>query len=302
MDYQRIMGVEKLAESCHHGQGVRIAILDSGVPRPSLYGRTGACSKRDMDEFGHATAVSSILLGGWGIKGLCSRAHADYIKVLDNDGNGNIKSVVKGIRKAIDLGAGIINLSLGFSRTETCPKDLEKACDMAYEAGRTIICAAGNDGGPVNWPAALKTTISVGSAGKNGLKTAFSSVGEVDFVAPGTNLSVLCPDGRIKTVSGTSFSAALVSGVATLLFGDIRRNELRDPDTEDIREALKRLSSDVAEPGWDKLTGYGLISGRHSDSTVCMKIERGFFDRIIAKIQSLVGFGKTKEKNDGGRV
>ena len=299
MDYQRLMGVERLAESCRGGEGVKIAILDSGMPKPSIFGWPFRFRDGKPDEFGHATAVSSILFGGWGIKGVCECACPYYYSVLDDTGSGSVKSVSRGIMRALDDDVDIINLSLGFVRTEECPKELEKACKKAYKAGKTIICAAGNDGGPVNWPAALGTTISVGSAGGNGLKTAFSSVGEVDFVAPGTNLSVICPDGRIKTVSGTSFSSALVTGVATLLFWKIRHEYLIRPNMNYMLSALKGLSNDVSEPGWDKTTGYGFISGKNADSTVCMKIEQGFFGKIIAKMQSLVGFGKTKEKNDG---
>ena len=299
MDYQKIMGVEKLAEQCKGGGGVKISILDSGFPKPSIFGWPFRLSDVKPDEFGHATEVASILFGGWGIRGVCEYACPYYYSVLDENGTGSVKSVSKGIRRAIDDDVDIINLSLGFMRTEKCPKELEKACEKAFDAGKTVICAAGNDGGPVNWPAALNSTISVGSAGENGLKTSFSSVGEVDFVAPGTNLSVICPDGRIKTVSGTSFSSALVTGVATLLFWKIRHEYLIRPNMNYMLSALKGLSTDVSDPGWDKTTGYGLISGKNADSTVCMKIEQGFFGKIIAKMQSLVGFGKTKEKNDG---
>ena len=299
MDYQRIMGVEKLAESCRGGQGIKIAILDSGMPRRSLYGWPFTFRNVKTDWFGHATAIASMLFGGWGIKGICEMACPFFYPVLDNGGNGSVRSVSKGIRQAIDDDVDIINLSLGFTRTDECPKELEKACKLAYDAGKPIICAAGNDGGPVNWPAALKTTISVGSACENGLKTSFSSVGEVDFVAPGTDLSVLCTDGRLKTVSGTSFSAALVSGVSALLYWRIRNNDLRRPGTEDIRNALKSIASDVGDVGWDCKTGYGMISGNILDPTVCMKIEKGFFDKIIDKIHGLVGFVKTKENNNG---
>ena len=298
MDYQRVIGVENLAEQSGEGCGVRIAVLDSGTPKPGLYGSTSFVPKGEFDEFGHATAVSSILFGGWGIRGVCEDADPVYIKVLDDDGSGSVKSVVKGIYRAIEENSDIINLSIGFARTEKCPKTLENACSAAFESGIPIICAAGNDGGPVNWPAALKTTISVGSAGQNGLRAPFSSVGEVDFVAPGTNLSVSCTDGRIKTVSGTSFSAALVTGVAALLLNDFRFISHTKEDVYALKGALLARSMDVDEKGYDMNTGYGLISGKYADPTVCMRTESGFFDRIIGKIKSILGFN-TKEMRNG---
>ena len=303
MDYRNLMGVECLAASSCNGRGVTVAVLDSGDPKPLCFPACMAIGPEgDVDdEFGHATAVASILFGGTGTRGLCEGAYPLYVKVLDNSGNGSVRSVSDGIRCAIDHGADIINLSLGFARTDKCPKALRKACEMAAGAGKTIVCAAGNDGGPVNWPAALDSTICVGSAGENGLKTAFSSVGEVDFVAPGTNLRVIDQRGLIKTVSGTSYSAALVTGVAALLV-----KKIGSSDIDLVRKALRELAQDVDADGWDKMTGYGLISGRRGtfcDSTVCMKIKPSFFDRILHRIQGLLGLaGSTKQGDKNGRV
>lgn len=300
MDYLRLVGAEKLAENTGDGDGVRIGVVDSGAPPHALFRRTDYASDRALDRFGHATAVASILLGGWGIRGLCENATPVFFKALDDAGNGSARSVAKGIYGAIDADVDLINLSLGFVRTETCPKALEKACSAAFEAGIPVICAAGNDGGPVNWPAALKTTLSVGASGENGLKTPFSSVGEVDFVAPGTNLSVLCPDGRVKTVSGTSFSAALVTGLAALLLNEFRFISRTRDDVYALKGALLARAQDVDAPGYDVNTGYGLISGKNADPTVCMKNGNGFFDRIVGKIKSMLGFNTKETKN--GRI
>lgn len=291
IDYRMVMGVEKLADEAHGGLGVSIAILDSGNPKPlclpscQVYLNEGSQS----DEFGHATAIASILFGGNGIIGLCEGARPYYVKVLDDNGHGTIKSVVDGINWAIDKNVDIINLSLGFIRTERCPRALRKACEKAREAGKVIFCAAGNDGGPVNWPAALKSTFCVGSVAENGLKTSFSSVGEVDFVAPGQNLRVLNQNGSVISVSGTSFSTALVTGIAALLIAKMKDRNPKFVCFESVMGALCRMSSDIDAPGWDKMTGYGLISGKKRDPTVCLGIEHGFFGKIITMIKSLLG-------------
>ena len=301
-DYRRLMCVEDLFSSSNGGEGVKIAVLDSGYPRPFLKVGHQVDKKFDHDDkFGHASGVSTILFGGKWIPGLCEAAEPYYIAVLDNDGSGTVDSVADGIYEAIDLDVDIINLSLGFFRTEKCPKRLEKACQAAFDAKKPIICAAGNDSGPVNWPAALKTTISVGSSDKNSLKTAFSSVGEVDFVAPGVNLSVFDASGREKKVSGTSFSAAIVTGVSALLVNDIRQNEGKF-GVDELRSALKDFSVDVDDEGWDPRTGFGLISGKIHDSTVCMKNRTGIFDRMICKIQGILGFGQKGVRNGGRKV
>ena len=70
------MGVESLSADAGNGIGVRIAILDSGVPKPTCL--PACCAwypETDReDECGHATAVASILFGGCGITGICDRA------------------------------------------------------------------------------------------------------------------------------------------------------------------------------------------------------------------------------------
>jgi subtilisin family serine protease len=271
--------------------------LDSGDPKPRCLPscRVYLGEGNQSDEFGHATAIASILFGGNGITGICEGARSYYVKVLDDNGKGTVKSVVDGIYWAIDNNIDLINLSLGFMRTEKCPKSLEKACNMAREAGKVVFCAAGNDGGPVNWPAALRSTICVGSIAENGLKSSFSSVGEVDFVAPGQNLRVLNTNGNVISVSGTSFSTALVTGVAALIVAKMKAKNPKSVCFESIRWSLRRMSSDIDAPGWDKMTGYGLISGKKRDPTVCLGIETGFFGKIINKLKSLIG-GKTRSK------
>lgn len=292
MDYRRVMGVDSLADK-YGGRNVRIAVLDSGTPPPILGNQSRVLSIFDQndvkdDQFGHATAIGSILFGGEGIRGLCEQAEPVYIKVLNSEGKGSVKSVSNGIFSAIEADVDLINLSLGFLRSENCPKLLEKACEAAYKARKIIICAAGNDGGPVNWPAALKTTICVGSIRKNDTKSVFSSVGEVDFVALGANLPVLTLKGVKKLVAGTSFSTALITGVAALLISE--RKALGMPvGIDEIRSALRSRATDVGAVGWDEETGFGLIAGQEP---VGMKIEKGVFGRIIKNLKSLFGFRK----------
>ncbi len=295
------MGVVELSESAKYGAGVDIAIIDSGCPKPlCIPSGTSYGPSNDLDdEFGHSTSISSIFFGGNGITGLCACARPFYFKALDNDGNGTVESVVECINGAVDHNVDLINLSLGFFRTERCPKSLVEACERAYSLGKPIFCAAGNDGGAVNWPAALKSTICVGSAGKNGLKMPFSSVGEVDFVAPGQSLRVLDKKGCHTLVSGTSFSTALVAGVAALIIAGMKGSR-PNFSVDAVKEALRSIAHDVEDPGWDRKTGYGLISGHQYDSTVCMKIKRGFFGTIFDKIHSLLGF--TEKGEYYGRV
>ena len=305
MDYRKLIGVQRLPAAVTHGRGVRIAILDSGIPPVSRLRRRMPDAPSNLhdqeDRLGHATAVASILFGGRGLTGLCELATALYLKVLDDTGCGLVDTVSAGIQTALEHGADIINLSLGFVRTESCPRALEHACRLAFESGVPVICAAGNDGGPVNWPAALPQTISVGAAGVDGLQTAYSSIGtrrgEIDVIAPGENLPVLNGANRVSTVSGTSFAAALITGLAALLIAE-EKDRQKTISCEEIRYKIRSLATDVGAEGWDVLTGFGIIGGKYRDPTVRQKICGGFFAKIVENIRGLLGLGQ-KEKQHG---
>lgn len=302
MDYRKLIGVQRLPAAVTHGRGVRIAILDSGTPPVRRLRRRMLESPDDHDDrLGHATAIASILFGGRGLTGLCEQAQAFYVKVLDDTGIGSVQSVADGIRTALAHRVDLINLSVGFARTEQCPNELEKACRKAFESGVPVICAAGNDSGPVNWPAALPQTISVGAAGGDGLKTAYSSIGtrrgEIDVIAPGECLPVLDLQNHRTTVSGTSFSTALITGLAALLISELK-DQSRSISCEEIRCKIRSLATDVGAAGWDELTGFGVIGGKYLDRTVGQKMNSGFFDKIKEKIRGLLGLGR-KEKQHG---
>lgn len=283
-----------LASATRYGRGVKVAILDSGRPPPLDEGwdfDVPVEMYRDADTFGHATAVASILFGDGINVGLCRMATPYYVKVLDSCGLGSVKSVVRGIYKAIRHKADVINLSLGFARTDRCPEALEEACKIAYDAGIPVICAAGNDSGDVNWPAALDTTICVGSCDKGGVRASFSCRGEVDFVAPGMRLSVSDLDGSSKFVSGTSFSAALITGVVVLLIKKIQQSG-QSVRVSCVRKELQKMAIDAGDPGWDKDTGYGIVAGKCIDPTVGMQTSKSIFDIIVAGVKNLLGLHK----------
>lgn len=293
------MGVDGLSL----GEGVRVAVLDSGTPPPYLLSNGPRCGDDFFgheDSCGHATAVSSILFGGGGITGLCPKATRIFIKVLDSGGVGSVATVSSGIRRAVEMGADIINLSLGFARTSSCPSELEEACREARESGIAVVCAAGNDGGPVNWPAALGTTLCVGSVSKNGDRASFSSTGEVDFVTFGDGLPVLGLSGGIQMAYGTSFSAAIATGLCAIIMSGARKDG-RCP-VRKVFDGLMAMSKDLGDPGWDDSTGFGVLYGggrfreakgrslrAMMDPALGMKIRTGVFGKIVDIVRGLFG-------------
>jgi subtilisin family serine protease len=92
----------------------------------------------------------------------------------------------------------------------------------AYAASRGVIlvAATGNRGLEMRaWPAEHKWVVGVGSTNLQDVRSTFSNHGYDTFKvgAPGENLITTYPGGRYAAVSGTSFSAALVSGAVAIM-------------------------------------------------------------------------------------
>jgi len=178
------------------GRDVRVAVLDTGLEtsHPDLAdavdavrdftgGRSGAA-----DRVGHGTHVAGTIAArqnGRGIVGVAPECRLLIGKVLGDDGSGDDRSVAAGIDWAVAAGADVVSMSLGSS---VYSETIARAVARAAEAGKFVICAAGNDGpvGTVNYPARLDDTVAVGAVDRTGRICDFSSRGDqVDVCAPG---------------------------------------------------------------------------------------------------------------------
>ena len=129
--------------------------------------------------------------------------------------------------------ARVINLSFGGN--VSCTPDYQRMVDDVTNAGALLVVAAGNNAGPLTRPADCRGVMPVVAVGPNGAKAWYSSFGpQVALSAPGgTDIDgslgmVLSLDNNGATVpatntygrkQGTSFSAPLAAGVATLMLG-----------------------------------------------------------------------------------
>lgn len=215
------------------GKGVLVAVIDSGCQinhsdiRGNIYGYYNAADpsrpKDVTDISGHGTHVAGIIAAednGRGIVGIAPDASLFIIKASnDKDGRFYTSDIIRGINKAIDVGADVINMSFG---GYVYNEDLEDAVNRASNNGALCIAAAGN--GSTNkayYPAAYKACISVASCDSNGKLSAFSNYGDlVDIVAPGEDIWSLYLNNDYGTLSGTSMAAPMVSGVAALIYGN----------------------------------------------------------------------------------
>jgi len=108
------------------GEGVIVAILDSGcdLDHPDLHNNIKVVPganilnprKPPHDDNQHGTHVAGIIAAehnDFGMVGVAPKATIMPIKVLDRNGNGNLETVARGIRFAVEHGANMMCMSLG---------------------------------------------------------------------------------------------------------------------------------------------------------------------------------------------
>jgi len=243
-----------------------VAVIDSGIyaDHPDLAGKVLPgydYLRRDPDpddEVGHGTAVAGIIAAhaddAQGIAGAAGSVKLLPLKVGDASGASSA-TIAEAIYAAIEQGADVINLSLG---ADTPSATLEQAIAYAYEQRVVVVAAAGNKPDAVTFPASYARTISVGGAVADGTALAeFSSrITRVDLVAPAVNnLTTTWSDAGPGwgTVSGTSFSAPIVSGTVALM-----RSVQPELTVEQTRSLLTRTAQPL-QPAGQPGTGAGLL-------------------------------------------
>jgi len=251
------------------GAGVTIAVIDSGSgPHPdldanldqgvNLFGGVNEPGAPDVDTQGHGTHVAGIIAASAnnaaGGVGVAPESRILPIRVLGPDGRGRSGDVVNAVRMAADMGARVINLSLGGDQESVA---LSEAITYATNKGALVIAAAGNDGPTAvpKWPAAFDQTIAVAFVDQNDAPGAKSQVGDyIDITAPGVGI-LSTALGNYGLSTGSSMAAAFVSGAAALLFS--AQPTLTNAQARDI---LLQSATDLGTPGRDPQTGVGLLN------------------------------------------
>lgn len=282
--YHKSIGAEYSRNSGLTGNGVRIAVIDSGVntEHPDFDGvqfeigyncAEGATDIYDVsDMVGHGTMVTGIIASctdnNLGIAGLASDALIIPIKITESQTFG-FSAILKAIKKALEIGCDIINLSLGGPlEDDLALAELKKYVDEAEEKGIIVVSAVGNSAhidNCVNYPAYFENVIGVGSVDENNAVTYFSQRNNgVNVCAPGVKISTLTYDGSvIHSAIGTSFSAPIVTSTLAMV-----KQVCKDFDTEKIMDLLSTTSLDMGNAGYDISYGYGVINIGNIISTI----------------------------------
>jgi len=172
---------------------------------------------------------------GAGVIGVAPGAKIYAVKVLDKNGSGSYSDVMAGIEWAAQNKINVINMSLGGGDYMEAMHNVIKA---ANALGVTIVCAAGNDSGAVNYPAKYPESIAVSASDSSDKLAYFSSRGpEIAVIAPGVNVYSTKLGGGWRTMSGTSMACPHVAGLAALAIGaGISSPEL-------VRQALTKAAT-----------------------------------------------------------
>ncbi|MCR5609739.1 MAG: S8 family peptidase, partial [Lachnospiraceae bacterium] len=210
---------------------VKVAIIDSGIDEfatniPVKERKNFIPGQEEVaalleDVTGHGTSIASILTSNGEdgqIEGISNNIELYSAKVLDSGNSAPVSRIIEAIYWAIEKKVNIISLSFG---TPNYSQALENAVKEAYDNGILIIAAAGNEGEDgVQYPAAFKEVLAVGSVDSDANISDFSSTGEeVEIVAPGERIKATGSfDGSI-IVSGTSIAVPHVVGAAATIWG-----------------------------------------------------------------------------------
>jgi subtilisin family serine protease len=244
------------------GPGVSITIIDTGldVNHPDFAERPNLSLLNEQppvdfrDNLYHGTFVASTAgaaANGVGSVGVYPTSSLRIFKLATLDDPDIIVALDSAAR------GDVVNLSIGgpgYSRS------LYEGVMRAVDRGALVVTAAGNHfgvGNPDIYPADYPHVITVAATDQANRPLFFSSGNPaVDLAAPGADIPVQDPTDPedFVLVDGTSFAAPIVSAVAAWVW--TKRPNL---DRSQVFELLRRSADDIAKPGFDPRTGYGLV-------------------------------------------
>ncbi len=152
-------------EQGNEGQGVLVAVIDSGVNYNHAdiadhlwdggddfphHGWDFANNDDDpMDDYGHGTHCAGIVCGD-GTAGLRTGAAPEAtlmcIKCTDNEGHATSVNMVKGMEFAVEHGCDVISMSMGVAQAEVAEREMfRRTCEALLDAGIVGVFPAGNE-------------------------------------------------------------------------------------------------------------------------------------------------------------
>jgi subtilisin family serine protease len=289
---QKAMRLDQLP-GAYRGQGVKIAIIDSGAAtshdnlRDIKFGFDVLNKKNnpdgwDQDTLGHGSHCAGVIAAAditSGIRGFAPEAEVHACKLFPG---GQVSQLIDALEYCIDKQIDVVNLSLGGAEVSEA---LEQQIIRAKRAGIACIVAAGNSGGPVQYPASSPNVLAVAAIGKldefpadsyhaqtidtnvdaYGFFTAkFSCFGpQVGVCGPGVAITSCVPPNNFAAWDGTSMAAPHITGLAALTLAhhpDFQAGAYKTRGPERVERLFQviRASARRVSQADQSHTGYGL--------------------------------------------
>ena len=285
-----MVGAQDLHDLGYRGEGIIIAVLDSGFNTlgHAAFDSLTVTHLRDFVDgdnlpggHGHGTKVLSIMAALDEGQMVGVAPYATYLLARTEDADGEYRAEedywVAAVEWADSLGADIVNSSLGYTVFDDGEgysyEDLDGntavttvAANIAVSRGIVVVTSAGNEGDEqwvyVTTPADGFDVLAVGAVDESGTIAASSSRGPTfdgrikpDFVALGVHVAMV-DTGTLSSYeynNGTSYSAPSVSGAVALI---LEVNDSWGP--VEVKNALiETASRGIADA--DTFYGYGMI-------------------------------------------
>jgi len=274
------------------GEGVRIAVIDTGIGRAAEFdgavvGGTDVSGVGTPDgrtpvgvvDANHGSWVASLAasrgLGNeTGMIGVAPAA--DLLSVSVGFGTTSqvpfATQVAEAIRWSVDNGADVINLSFT-TNTLDWDQSWDDAFLYAFEHDVVVIVAAGNRGSGtarVGAPATMPGVVAVAGVDPTGAASLEASTQGITIgvAAPSEKLLGVSADGSVVVWDGTSGAAPIVAGIAALV-----RSAHPDLDAANV---INRLISTTRAPAMGgaspELYGFGLVDAAAAVSASVPKV------------------------------
>lgn len=236
-----------------------VAIIDSGINADhsflqgrvidSQYDKVNNDNNPD-DDNGHGTHVAGII-----IDNTAPNVKVSAYKTLDKNGYGYYFNTCAAIRKAVEDGADVINMSLSAEQTQEMYNALEYSIDYATDFGVSVVVCAGNflDNASLYCPASNNDAITVSATTSANIPWHSSNYGKcVDIAAPGHEIVSTTLGNYYLEDSGTSMATPFVSAAAAFL-------KTLDPNfsPETIKSIIKE--SVFVPENWNPDYGTGIL-------------------------------------------
>ncbi|MFP3968789.1 S8 family serine peptidase [Actinomadura fulvescens] len=279
------IGAPQAWQAGHTGQGVKVAVLDTGLdPGPDfegtvIGGKSFVGGEAPLtDGRGHGTHVASTVLGqgkaGTPVrKGVAPGAKLLVGKVLNAGGHGLESDIIAGMHWAAEeQDADIINLSLGAPERQETDLLAQTVDDLSATTGALFVVAAGNEGAAartLDSPGIAASALTVGAVDKADKLTDFSSRGprqtdggvKPEISAPGHQIVATLAEGtsmgspvdaNYTSASGTSMATPHVAGAAAIL-----KQQHPTWSSAQIKAALVGSAKDIGRTAFE--TGSGRV-------------------------------------------